>query len=173
MIYPSERAGSVTHEELRDLLSYFPASGVFTWKVARGNIAVGAVAGSTGGVRRYRAIMINKRAYAAHRLAWLYMTGAWPSMDVDHIDGDSFNNAWANLRLATPRQNARNRKTPSSNKSGVKGVYWVKARKRWRAQIRDENGKIKALGLHRTVEAAEAALLEVRKTMHQEFARYA
>ncbi|WP_126457125.1 HNH endonuclease [Pseudomonas aeruginosa] len=172
MIYTSERDGAVTWQELKAVLDYHPETGQFIWKVSRGSIVSGSRAGTIGGTRRYVSIMIRKRAYLAHRLAWLYMTCEWPQLDIDHIDGDPLNNSWANLRLATPRQNARNRKTPCTNKPGVKGVYWVKAKNRWRAQIRDQEGVIRVLGLHRTVNEAEHALLSARREMHQEFARY-
>jgi hypothetical protein len=42
-------------------------------------------------------ITIDGVTYPADKLAVLYMTGIYPDR-VEHLDGDVFNNAWANLR---------------------------------------------------------------------------
>ena len=55
----------------------------------------------TGHIR----ICIMRVKYLAHRLAWLYVTGSWPSQDIDHIDGDPTNNRFANLREVTHQEN--------------------------------------------------------------------
>lgn len=56
-------------------------------------------------------------------------------METDHVDGDGLNNQRKNLRICTVSQNAMNRKPFSNNKSGLKGVYWEKSRKKWNARI--------------------------------------
>lgn len=43
-------------------------------------------------------------------------------MEVDHKDGDSFNNRRDNLRVCTRKENSKNRKVHSNNKLGLKGV---------------------------------------------------
>lgn len=58
----------------------------------------------------------------AHRVAWCLKTGAWPTLDIDHIDGDGTNNKWANLREATAQQNHRNTPVRSHSQTGIKGV---------------------------------------------------
>lgn len=54
---------------------------------------------------------------------------------VDHINGNGLDNRRENLRLANPSQNSRNAKLRSDNKSGFKGVSWVRNRKKWVAKI--------------------------------------
>lgn len=54
---------------------------------------------------------------------------------VDHKDRDRFNNQKENLRLATRSQNQQNRKIPSQNTSGFKGVHWERRMNKWRARI--------------------------------------
>ena len=89
---------------------------------------------------------------------------------VDHIDGDGLNNRRANLRLATPLQNARNQKMYKNNTSGYKGVFWSKSRSRWVARI-GLNGKRICLGYFKQPEAAYSAYCEAVKEYFGEFAR--
>ena len=46
----------------------------------------------------HRYVTLDGVEYLASHLAFLYMTGAPPKGQVEHIDGDTTNNAWANLR---------------------------------------------------------------------------
>jgi hypothetical protein len=101
-------------EELRALLSYGQADGVFTWLVKPGKRAR-AIAGNL--YRGYRRIKIGPRFYAAHRLAWLWMTGEWPAAEIDHINMDRDDNRWCNLREASHSQN----QTPSEQSLWFQG----------------------------------------------------
>jgi hypothetical protein len=49
-------------------------------------------------------IEIDGQTCRSDHLAWLYMTGAWPDGEIEHIDGDPLNDRWSNLRLKTPAQ---------------------------------------------------------------------
>lgn len=106
-------------ERLKRLLKYDPESGLFTWNESRGRVKRGTVAGSTSS-KGYTVIGLGGKTYKAHRLAWLYMTGAWPLEQIDHRDGQKANNKWNNLREATHAQNSCNRSP--YNKTGFKGV---------------------------------------------------
>jgi hypothetical protein len=115
--------------------------------------------------------MIDRRAYLAHRLAWLYMTNEWPLCNIDHKDGDKTNNKWANLRLASVSQNAANKKRPATNTSGFKGVYWAPKSQKWAAQI-EVNGHSIYLGLFATREGAHAIYCKAATEYFGGFARH-
>jgi len=59
--------------------------------------------------------------------------GRWPTVEIDHIDGDRGNNHPDNLREATRQVNARNCALGKDNTSGAKGVFWSCGK--WRATI--------------------------------------
>ena len=125
----------ITQKRLKEVLRYDPDTGVFTWLVTIPNIkGVGAVAGtikSTGYIR----IGINKRQYYAHRLAFLYMSGELPFDHTDHINGIRHDNRWCNLRAVTEKENHKNKRKRSDNKSGVTGVSWDGRLNKWVVQL--------------------------------------
>ncbi|MBV8474518.1 MAG: HNH endonuclease [Hyphomicrobiales bacterium] len=163
---------TVTAEILRERLHYDPSNVVFTWILPPkcGSVAAGDVAGSMS--KGYRTIMLDGRNYAAHRLAWLYVTGEWPSGDVDHVNLDKADNRLSNLRVATDSQNLANRRKNSNNTSGLKGVTWNKLCRKWLAQI-VVNRKHKYLGVFDCPAAAHFAYVIAADRHFGEFARAA
>lgn len=124
---------SLTHARLLEALHYDSRTGEFTCRSPRGGTrGVGASAGTT---RKdgYRNIRLDGHMVLAHRLAWFYVNGKWPSHHLDHVDGDRSNNRINNLREASPKQNAANVKVHRDNRSGLKGVH--RNGRRWRAEI--------------------------------------
>ena len=162
---------AVVFWRLRAALSYDPDSGEFRCLTNRGTRAkIGCVAGYING-RGYRQIAIEGRMYLAHRLAWFWMTGEWPSTYIDHVDGDPANNRWANLREATNSQNLANSRRSRVNKSGFKGVSLSRDGK-WKVQIWADKTQ-HYLGLFDTKEEAHAAYSEAAKRLYGDFARVA
>jgi len=98
--------------------------------------------------------------------------GAPDDLQVDHLDGNGLNNRRSNLRLATPEQNQWNRRRPVTNKSGVKGVYWNKARRLWHARI-TVDGRRHHLGEFPNIDDAAAAYAAASGRLHGEFGRTA
>lgn len=159
---------SLTISRLKELLEYSPETGIFTWKLFRGNKTTkGSVAGSHDSNRHIQ-IRVDMHIYSSHRLAWLYIHEAWPTHHIDHINGIRDDNRICNLREATPRQNAQNKRvSPSSNKSsGLLGVTWRKKECKWRAQI-NVSGKKKLLGEFNTKEEAHAAYITAKRKYHE------
>lgn len=161
----------ITQQRLKQRLSYSPIVGVFEWRVTGHKIRPGMLAGCVNPDNGYIKITVDGKSYPAHVLAWLYMKGEWPDMDIDHKDGDKTNNAFGNLRLATKPQNGWNRKISSKNTSGVKGVSYRAGKKPWIARL-DANGEVVWVGSFETKEQAEAAIVEKREQVHQEFANH-
>lgn len=167
---------TITVDRLREVLRYDQQTGVFVWAVrpAR-NVFSGSIAGTVEAGRNgrmYRRINIDKRPYFAHRLAWLWVHGQWPTAEIDHIDNDGLNNALLNLREATRSENSCNRGVSKNNKSGLKGVHWCKRKRKWRAVI-GVDGRLRYLGYHPTPDQAHAAYCKAAEKFHGSFARAA
>jgi hypothetical protein len=155
---------------VRDVLAYDPETGAFTWRLYRGGLAKPSTKAGTKDERGVVNIRLNRRPYKAHRLAWLYVHGEWPELDVDHIDGDPGNNRIANLRLATMTQNLGNMRRHKNNTCGFKGVSLRWDRKAFRARIK-VNGTQQHLGCFQTAEEAHAAYMAAAERLFGEFAR--
>lgn len=159
----------LTQELLKSLIAYKPDTGELVWLVDRngrgGKVKPGVLAGGID-KKGYVTLVINHKRYAGHRLAWLWMTGAWPEGSIDHKDRNPANNKWSNLRQATHRQNMMNR-MQKPGKSGLpRGVYM----QRGRLYSHIGGGKnYKYLGSFKSVEEARAAWLEEAAARGGEF----
>jgi len=173
----------ISSEYLRQILNYDHGNGEIRWRVRPREHFTTNRACSTWNARfagkiagalfiGYRRITIDYKPYLAHRLAWLYMTGDWPSGDLDHVNLDKSSNSFTNLRLATRSQNMANTKVQSNNTSGVKGVCLDKHRNKWLVQIK-HNGKKIYIGRYDTIEEADAAYAHAAAKYHGEFGRVA
>lgn len=163
---------SLTAERLRACLVYDAETGVFTYRIVRHYLQkLGAVAGAKHG-NGYLRIVIDGGHHYAHRLAWLYVYGEWPSKNIDHINGDRSDNRIANLRDATQGMNLCNKRIQSNNRCGLKGVSWHRAAGKWIAQI-GVRGEHVYLGLFESPEDAHQAYCQAAQKLHGEFARAA
>lgn len=127
----------LTQEQLKEILFYCPTSGQFTWIKHNKytNIKSRGIAGHTHPNTGYVSITIDRKFNAAHRLAWLYMTGSYPEHCIDHINGIKHDNSFDNLRSVDQSTNCKNRKVSVNNKSGVSGVYLDKKTGKWEVRI--------------------------------------
>lgn len=154
----------LTQARLQELLSYDPETGVFAWKKRTGRCSAGAIAGCQD-ERGYVVLSIDGKRYYAHRLAWLYSTGQFPSKNIDHINGEKFDNRIKNLRDVNTQTNLQNlKKAMVTNKStGILGVR--KLRGKFLAQITIE-GKETHLGTFNSAEDAHAVYLQAKRRFH-------
>lgn len=93
--------------------------------------------------------------------------------EVDHVDAhNTLDDRRANLRTASSGQNSQNKRRATNNKSGVKGVSWSKAKRRWIVQIQVNLKKV-AVGEFTDFAAAVERSASVRSKLHGEFSRTA
>ena len=154
----------ITQEILKQSLFYDPETGLFT---RIGNSRLNAC-GLVGTVQNkgYRAISVRSKLYRAHRLAWLYVYGEFPTDQIDHINGNRDDNRIANLRVVNSHQNACNKRSPAGSNPHI-GVTKKKRRNqfRWCARIM-VNKKAKHLGYFNTVEEAKNAYILAKAQLH-------
>lgn len=160
----------MNQSHLHTLLHYDPETGDFTWlkkPAPNSSVKPGEKAGSLHKLGYIR-IYIQGFGYFAHRLAVLYMTGAWPEHEVDHINFDRADNRWSNLRVCDIRDNRRHgRKRYMKRDRKYKGAYPENGR--WKSVI-THNGKTKHLGMYKTEEEAARRYDEEAIKLFGEFA---
>lgn len=161
----------ITQERLKELFNYDPKTGLFTRLVSVGNWGChqkGTVL--RGNCHGYVTVLIDGTRYPAHRLAWFYVYGEWPSLHIDHINGVHDDNRIVNLRQATVSQNLANQGICKTNTSGFKGVHFHKQTGKWRARMSVMNRSVH-VGLFSTPEEAHTAYIAAAKAVWGEFAR--
>ncbi len=106
----------------------------------------------------YRSIGPSSKKTSLHRVILQRMMGRAleKGEEVDHIDGNSLNNCRSNLRVATRKENTRNRRITSKNTSGYVGVG--RAGRRWSSTIKFD-GVSHHIGYFDTPEEAHEAYL--------------
>jgi len=152
---------------VRDRFSYDEKTGIFIRRVSSGSCARGSVAGTIhSNGKRY--IQIDEKLYFASRLAWLYMTGYWPKLAVNHRNLNRSDDSWENLREATPQQLSANRRN-FKRKLTPKGVH-LRPSGRFRARIR-VNGALINLGEFSSADLASKAYADAASKHFGDFAR--
>ena len=126
----------IPKEIFKEKLVYNKETGVFTWIGKARNS--GRVAGQVVKRGRQSYILLGigykSKVYkvAAHRVAWMFTTGDWPSGEIDHLDGNGLNNSINNLRDVSRSENNKNRRLQSNNTTGIHGVSFRPKYNSWR-----------------------------------------
>jgi hypothetical protein len=84
------------------------------------------------------------------------MIMGFPNCEIDHINHKKTDNRKENLRPCTRQENSWNMKVQSRNKTGYKGVFWNKERKKYEAQIKVDGRSINLGRFSTPFEASEA-----------------
>lgn len=148
---------------LKEYFDYNENTGIFVWKKKKGfKVKIGDIAGQTG-KHGYRYIRFDKKLYALHRLAWVYMYGNIDNRFIDHINGNTSDNRINNLRLATPIQNSQNSFKIRSLKTGTIGITWDF--NKWLVRIR-VNGKRITIGRFTNKKEASLAYKDAKIKYH-------
>lgn len=159
---------------LKERLSYDPDTGVFHWKFLEGldhksrmfnTKFAGKVAGTVKKVRNQEGyIYIHTAGYVfkAHRLAWWFVYGEWPTNEIDHINHIRSDNRIKNLRVVDRSSQNKSASKRKDNTSGYCGVTWHKGLNKWMACI-NVNGKRIHLGYHVDLQDAVLARLAAEK----------
>lgn len=151
----------ISQSELIGRLNYDPITGWFN----SGSKLVGSYRKNG-----YLSVVINRKSHLLHRLAFLFMTGAFPSNDVDHINGLRDDNRWCNLREATRSQNLKNR-TKNISKTLPKNIYQQTNSNKYRVRIKVDGIKIHG-GYFIHLEDAVKKATEMRQQYFGEYARH-
>ena len=107
-----------------------------------------------------------KKGYLLHRVIYKFNNPEWDIHDIssdnqiDHFDNDKSNNNIENLRIVTHSENQQ-------NTIAIKGYYFNKNTKKYRAQIR-ANKKFHYIGSYDTPEEAREAYLIAKNKYHIE-----
>jgi hypothetical protein len=148
---------STNASDLISLFRYDPTTGLFS---SRLNSMIVGVRRKTG----YIQVKVHGVAYRAHRLAWLYVNGTWPTGQIDHINGYRADNRIDNLRDVSHSINMQNKREPhKNNRCGFLGVH--RHGGRFLAQIKI--GGVKTIvGYFDSPEEASIAYVEAKRKLH-------
>jgi hypothetical protein len=169
------KSRKLTLKRLLEVLDIDSEAGECFWKVAIARcIKIGDRAGciwkSHSEDLYYRQIRIDGKIYYEHVLIWFFVTGKWPSRNLDHRNRDGLDNRFKNLRLCTGTQNNGNIGLQKNNSSGLKGVYWDKRWEKWVARIQYK-GKQMCLGGFDDPYEAHLTYCKVHKELFGKFSR--
>jgi hypothetical protein len=152
----------ITQAQLKNIFDYDKITGNFTRIVKTSNrVNVGDIAGCKN-QDGYLSISIGGVNYCSHRLAWLYVYGAFPVNSIDHMNGITCDNKISNLRDVNHSTNGKNSKTPKTNNSGFIGVRY--RNKKWTARIHDKGNSFH-LGSFDVLSDAVKARIEAEERM--------
>jgi len=157
----------LNQELLKELVDYNPDTGVFAWKKIRRGVSCNKKVGTVK-PNGYIVVLINRKLYRLHRLAWLYMTGKWPDNEIDHINGNRADNRFCNIRQATKAENNWNKKVRKDSTTGIKNVLYYPNYQTYYVKI-TANNVSHSFGPFKTKDEAASVAKEKRIEIHKNF----
>lgn len=153
------------YREALELFRYDYETGVLYWRWrVNSRVPKTLEAGTQKKSSGYLYVRVHGRDYLVHRIVMLMCYGFYgEGLEVDHINHVRNDNRLCNLRFVTRSENNKNQSLSSRSTTGVTGVSFFKARKKYTAQI-GVNREFIHLGYFDTLEeAAEARRQADRK----------
>lgn len=161
----------LTPDLARQFFTYNPTTGALTWRRDHGPLRRGALAGGLS--RSYLTLKFCGKSYLVHRVCWMVQTGEVPPPIIDHANGKPGDNRWANLRAATPSENAFNVAFRRTAKKRLPiGVIQHPATKLYRSKV-TQDGSTWASPWFETVDEAVSARAAKAVELYGEFYRKA
>ena len=151
-------------EEIKEIYDYEPNTGIFRFKkpIVNARKKAGDIAGYLT-PKGYIRLSVKGQDVMAQRLAWFIHHGNDPFPNiVDHKNRKRNENWIDNLRLATEKENSRNRNKGINNRTGTVGVYPYG--KKFEVRIED-----KRIGVFDTFREASIARKKAEKKHYGEF----
>lgn len=149
------------YREALKLFRYDYETGVLYWRRRTSNrVPKTLEAGTQRKSSGYLYVQVHGMLYPVHRVVMLMCYGFYgEGLDVDRINHVRNDNRLFNLRFVARSENSKNQSLSSKSTTGVTGVSFLKARKKYIAQI-GVNRKLIYLGMFETLEEAAAARAE-------------
>lgn len=158
-------------ELIRTRFRYDPESGKLFWihKNKHHPRLYGKEAGCVSDGRVF--VKVQGKRMPRARVAYIYMTGVIPSL-IDHMNGNTLDDRWVNLRVASLSQNNWNisPNKRKSKKSGLPLGVRVLTNGTYQSRIA-AHGKTYCLGAFDSAEDAHKAYLEAKLKIHGQFSR--
>lgn len=145
-----------------------------SWNARFANKVAGKKAGlNKMGLKNSPMVCVHYIEVQTSYIVWMMHGNPWPpeGLEIDHKDGDRWNNRIENLRLATRSQNEGNKGGYRNSKIGQKGVYLDRRRQKYMAEIM-VNRVRKRLGAYLTIEEAANAYAKAAIELRGEFAKF-
>jgi hypothetical protein len=155
---------------INDLINYDSETGIFTWKKDRRNSIKKGDTLKQVDSKGYPRVKIDGERYLLHRIAYYLYYGEEPEF-IDHINNNRSDNRIDNLRACTLSQNGFNVGLSPKSTTGVKGVTWSKASKKYQCTLKVK-GKSYYFGMYDDLELAELVAMEARNKFHGSFSRH-
>lgn len=155
-------------EDLRELFSYDPNSGVITRKVQQGNYPAGSICKAKLG--DYLKVKVYGKDVLQHRLAWYLHYGTQPPAQLDHRDLDKQNNRISNLRASDASTNQMNIAVHKRSQTGIKGIMPVRGGTMYRAEVCVEGKRYQKHS--KSIAVLQLWLESKRVELHNEFTRH-
>ena len=104
---------ALSASRLKELLHFDCDTGLWSWREDRNNMELkGKQAGFIDGQGNL-VICVEAKQYRAARLAYLFVTGEWPTGRVYRLDGDNSNDRWDNLTCSKQYAERQQQNTPA------------------------------------------------------------